>query len=192
MAQTVNTYSPKSYSFLEPVVKANHINQETGLILGFKGGYVFRGKFSVGIGFNHLFSENVKAPLQSSRLADIPFARMNYLKGDLEYKVYQLSVIDFHIISSLSAGRATYIDPINAFTFSTENFKIVETGIVGGINISNRLQLRVGGSYGFLLDRNDINYSIPTIGFHSGEGSIPLNYHGFSASISVRLKLNEY
>lgn len=189
-AQNFNNHSTNSYSFLEPVLELNNINQNTGLILGLKTGYVFRDKISVGIGFNHLFSENVQVPIQSSRSTDIPFARMNYLKGDLEYKAYQLSLIDLHIVSSVKAGRATYTDPINAFSFSTENFKILEGGIVGGINIIDRFQFRVGASYGFLLYENDINYSIPTTGFNSGEGTIPINYQGFSTSISFRLKLN--
>lgn len=191
-AQNLNNHSTSSFSFLEPVIELNHINQDAGLILGLKGGYVFRDKISVGIGFNHLFSENVQSPLQTSRSADTPFARMNYLKGDLEYKAFQLRVIDFHMLSSLRVGRATYRDPINAFSFSSEIFKVADVGIVGGININNRLQLRVGGSYGFLFSGNDINYSIPTFGFDSGEGSIPINYQGFSTSMSLRMKLNEY
>jgi len=182
----------KGYSFFEPSVKVSDINDKVGILGGAKFGYAFRNKYSVGIAYSQLFSQNVTVPNNGSGWSDKPFARFNSLVAEFEYIAYRINAIDLSINTSYGVSRASYNhSTVDSHYFMSQYYHRIETGVSASKQLLNRLQLRFGASYGLLLNDEDVHYSMPGPG-GPNEGTLPFKNQGFSLNLNVRLILNRY
>ena len=188
----ISATDAKGYSFFEPSVKISDINNKAGFLGGAKFGYSFRNKYSVGIAYSQLFSQNATVPNSGSGWSDKPFARFNTLLAEFDYVAYQIHSIDLSINSSYGISRASYNhSTVDSHYFMSNYYHTIATGVSASKQLLNRLQLRFGISYGFLLNNEGVDYSMPGPGGPNA-GTLPFEYQGFSLNLNVRLILNRY
>ena len=155
-----------------PVLRMTRINDVFGLIVGGRGGWIYKHTYAIGGGFYGLLRDiEVEEPDSPEREFEFAYSGL-----ELEYIVAPSRDVHFSAQTLIGIGGLTdryqrvyyFVDDYNRYGGPDDSFFIIEPGLNIVWNMKTYLQIHLGGSYRYIrgigiegLQNSDLNgYSV--------------------------------
>lgn len=156
--QTLLSGDIKSGGFGGPVIKFTQLNDEFGLMVGGRGGWIINRVFVIGGGgyglTNDIEVKNINS--DSAQCLDLGYGGL-----ELEYIAASNKVIHFSVQSLFGAGGVNYRDQESRQVNSPDGdaFWIIEPGLNLMLNVTTFFRIGFGASYRIIadVDLDDLN-----------------------------------
>ena len=162
----------ESGAFGGPVLRMTRINDVFGLIVGGRGGWIYKHTYAIGGGFYGLLRDiEVEVPNAPEREFEFAYSGL-----ELEYIVAPSRDVHFSAQTLIGFGGLTdryqrvyyFVDDYNRYGGPDDSFFIIEPGLNIVWNMKTYLQIHLGGSYRYIrgvgiegLHNSDLNgYSV--------------------------------
>lgn len=167
------------------VVKFTSINDELGVLVGARGGWIINHTFSIGLAGYGLATQN--RPLREAP-PGYPYVNMGYGGLDLEFIMNSDAVVHASIHTLIGAGAVGFRrwngdewwsgDPFNAgWENRHDAFFVVEPGVNVDLNVISWFRVSVGGAYRYV---GGVSSAVSTNSKLSGpSGMVTLRFGSF-------------
>lgn len=182
MEETTTENPKKSGGFGGPVLKITQINDVFGLMVGGRGGWVYKHTYAIGAGFYGLLRDiEVEAPNTAEREFEFAYSGL-----ELEYIIAPSRNVHLSAQTLIGFGGLTdryqrvyvYYDEYGRLGGPDDSFFIIQPGLNMVWNVKNYLQIHFGGSYRYIrgveiegLHNSDLNGPSIIVTFRFGRNA---------------------